>query len=138
MTTPTATTIEALHTLPVTRIATLRLTEGEPDATHTEWNLGPITAIARHPRAPDPDLYEIWPSGLHTIIRVPHGTPVHYTLTPDPHPTPIPAPAQPVHHQTDPGTRPTPPTGAPRPAPPWLTHPPAAEPHYPPPTGQPL
>ncbi|MGW6792400.1 hypothetical protein [Streptomyces chartreusis] len=134
MTTWHETTIDTVHAADITRIASLRVTEGEPDGQRIDWNLGPITAISRRPRPDDTDLYEIWPTHLHTIIRIPAGTPARYTLHPDTPQPPPPATPQPV---------PPPPPPAPAPAPPrapapWLTHTPHTDQRpYPPPTGPP-
>ncbi|MGW2109934.1 hypothetical protein [Streptomyces sp. NPDC001948] len=132
--TPHETTIETAYAAGVTRIASLELTEGEPDGQTIDWSLGPITAMNRRPRPGDKDIYEIWPTGLHTIIRVEAGTPVRFTVLPDTPQTP-PAPRHPdtPHPQTT--THQQPPATAPRPPAPWLTqNPPANHTNYPPPT----
>ncbi|MGW1362948.1 hypothetical protein ACWCQP_36770 [Streptomyces chartreusis] len=126
-------TIDTLHAADVTRIASLHVTEGEPDGQQIDWNLGRITAISRRPRPDDSDLYEIWPTHLHTIIRIPAGTPVRFSLLPDAQQPAPPATQQPV---------PPPPPAAPAPPPrapaPWLTHAHQADQGaYPPPTGPP-
>ncbi|WP_331748971.1 hypothetical protein [Streptomyces chartreusis] len=134
MTTWHETTIDTVHATDITRIASLRVTEGEPDGQTIDWSLGPITAISRRPRPGDKDLYEIWPTHLHTIIRIPAGTPVRFTLLPNTPQLPPPATPQPV-----PPTPPTAPTQAPPRTPaPWLAQPHQADQRtYPPPTGQP-
>ena len=134
MTTPHEATIDTVYAAGAPRIASLRITEGEPDGQTIDWSLGPITAISRRPRPAGKDLYEIWPTGLHTVIRVEAGTPAHFTLQPD---TLQPPPAP--HHPATPPPQPIPqqPQAAPGRAP-WLPQHPA--PHhttYPPPTGQP-
>ncbi|GAA1193650.1 hypothetical protein [Streptomyces rhizosphaericus] len=108
-------TIETAYAAGAARIATLEVTETEPDGNPVNWSLGPIVAIARRPRTGEDDLFEIWPLHLPTIIRVPAGTPVHFTL------------AQSHQHTPPP---PLPPTG-PRPSspPPWLPTPPRQPPH---------
>ncbi|MFJ1874163.1 hypothetical protein [Streptomyces chartreusis] len=127
-------TIDTVHAADVTRIASLRVTEGEPDGQTIEWSLGPITAISRRLRPGDTDLYEIWPTHLHTIIRIPAGIPVRFTLLPDTPQVPPPAAPQPV--PPPPGTAPAP--TPPRAPAPWLAHTPQADQGvYPPPTGQP-
>ncbi|MFE7446114.1 hypothetical protein ACFU7X_37335 [Streptomyces chartreusis] len=142
MTTWHESTIDTLHTTDITRIATLRVTEGEPDGQRIDWNLGPITATSRRPRPEDTDLYEIWPTHLHTIIRVPAGTPVRFTLLPTTPQLPTPTTLQPPPPPAAPAPPPpAPPASAPplpRAPAPWLTPTPqTGRPAYPPPTGQP-
>ncbi|MFC8248316.1 hypothetical protein [Streptomyces chartreusis] len=135
-------TIDTVHAADVTRIASLRVTEGEPDGQQIDWNLGRITAISRRPRPDDSDLYEIWPTHLHTIIRIPAGTPVRFTLlpaTPQPSPPATPQPSPPATPQPVPPPPPTAPAPTPPRAPaPWLAQPQQADQRaYPPPTDPP-
>ncbi|MFI1203553.1 hypothetical protein ACH4VR_29675 [Streptomyces sp. NPDC020883] len=124
MTTPPHDTIETAYAAGAPRIASLEVTEGEPDGTPITWNLGPIAAFARRPRAGESDLYEIWPKDLPTIIRIPAGTPVRFTLHPQAPSTPPPAPApaptvQPTRYP--PAPPPQQPAPQQAPSPPWLT-----------------